>query len=203
MKQKYYKKNKILDIDENFNFVEEVPENQVPVYDFEDPKKDKKVNILILIILLLSLSLFGGGLYYAFIKPNPKQMINFDLGDLFIVQSSVEFGDTIDSFLKHLSEETAAEYTFYVKNDNSEGINYRVKLVEKKQLFKNEIDISMLNYSLIKNNKEVSYGKIKKLKSGILVTTKVEKESTDYFVVRVWSDYPSDKYYKYEISVIE
>ena len=43
----------VLENEENFNFVEEIPENQVKEPDYLDEKDHKRRNILVLIIILL------------------------------------------------------------------------------------------------------------------------------------------------------
>src|SRR5574344_2108211 len=140
MKRKSYNQtNNVLDIDENFNFVEEIPDNEVREYEFDDPREYKKRKIFILIILFLALALFGGGLYFAFIKPNPQQTINLTSGDIFVVHSSVDLGSTIDSFINYASKEKAHEYTFYIQNDNNKDISYKVYLDEKNSTLKAEI----------------------------------------------------------------
>ena len=203
MKRKSYnKKNSILDIDENFNFVEEIPENEIKEYEFDDPQEEKKRRIFVLIIVFLALSLFGGGLYFAFIKPNPQQTVNLVGGDIFVVHSSVSLGATIDSFVNYANKEKAHEYTFYIQNDNNKDINYKIYLDEKKIALKSKIDTSTLNYALIKNNKEIVTGKIADTK-GILATEKIKKNNIDYYVLKLWSDFPTPKYFKYIVNIKE
>lgn len=195
--------NKILDIDENFNFVEEIPDNEVKEYHFDDPKEDKKNNLIIIIISLLSIILFFGGLYYAFIRPRLNRGgVTNTQSDLYGIFPTVEFGETIDSFLEHYSFQTASTYEFRVENRNSEAIEYKLQIIEQEQHLKEKIDKDELNFMLIKNNSMLNDGDMSSIKSYIAETT-ISGKSVDNYQLKLWSDSPVDRYFSYRVEIVE
>lgn len=194
-------KNSIFNLNDIYD--EEVLDNELK--NRKDPKiKEKKgINIIFILLFFICLGLLLWSIYYAFgTTKNLDTTVTKKAGEIAVVHSKVDFGLTIDSFLKYTSEKNASVYTFYIENDNDNEINYKIKLKELTQIGKAKIEVSYLKFSLIKNNKIVATGNLAKVKNNILVTETIAKRDKDMYTLKIWSTTPSTGYYKYEIEVM-
>ncbi len=202
MSKSYKKNDTVFNLNDRFD--EEVLDSELE--EREDPqiRVVHKVNIVVLILFFLSLGLLIFSLYYAFFKE--KTFINIKTvkdGDIAVIHSKVDFGETIESFLNINSEDKASSYKFTVQNNNKHELNYKIKLIDVTNVGINRINLSSLNYSLYKNNNKISSGVVSDLKENIIITEKTLSNTKDSYELKLWSNKVTNDGFKYKIEVTD
>lgn len=194
-------KKKVTVFNENDIFYEEVDAEELKKQKY---KEEKKSVLFLRLFLLFSALLLGFCVYYAFIKDKGKvEVITYDSGDLYLVHSKANFGDTITSFISSRTEETAVVYKFYVENVHDVNIGYSLRLINENIIGKSNVSEEVLRYSLYKNSKKMATGVVSGLKQNVLITTKIEKNSKDNYILKLWLPSEENGVYNYRIDMLE
>ena len=199
---KFYKKNGVFNLNDHFD--EEVLEHELEQRKDPEIRVVHKINVVVLILFFLSLGLLFFSLYYAFFSE--KTFVNIrtiQSGDIAVLHSKADFGETIDSFINFTSEDESSSYKFTVQNNNEHELNYNIKIQDKTGAGISRINLNYLNYSLYKNNNKISTGIISNLNNNILAKEKTLADSKDDYEIKLWSSVVSQDGYKFEIEVTD
>lgn len=199
---KFYKKNGVFNLNDHFD--EEVLEHELEQRKDPEIRVVHKINVVVLILFFLSLGLLIFSLYYAFFSE--KTFVNIrtiQSGDIAVLHSKADFGETIDSFINFTSEDESSSYKFTVQNNNEHELNYNIKIQDKTGAGISRINLNYLNYSLYKNNNKISTGIISNLNNNILAKEKTLADSKDDYEIKLWSSVVSQDGYKFEIEVTD
>lgn len=199
---KFYKKNGVFNLNDHFD--EEVLEHELEQRKDPEIRVVHKINVIVLILFFLSLGLLIFSLYYAFFSE--KTFVNIrtiQSGDIAVLHSKADFGETIDSFINFTSEDESSSYKFTVQNNNEHELNYNIKIQDKTGAGISRINLNYLNYSLYKNNNKISTGIISNLNNNILAKEKTLADSKDDYEIKLWSSVVSQDGYKFEIEVTD
>lgn len=122
--------------------------------------------------------------------------------DLYVTHTNVDYGASNLAFEEHKTLNDAYVYDFSVNNSNSVNLEYSLELLNTN--FDNDgIDMTMINYSLIKNGTEVVSGKLVDIQKNNLYSTTINKNSRDSYVIKLWSDSISKNMkFNFKINVI-
>ena len=199
---KSYKTNRIFNLNDHFE--EEVLEYEIEKRKDPEIRVVHKINVVVLILFFLSLILLMFSLYYAFFKE--KSFINIrtiKLGDIAVIHSKIDFGNTIESFIGYTSEEKSNSYSFVIQNNNKHELNYNIKLIDITSVGISRINLSNLNYSLYKNNKKIATGIVSNLNNNILIKEQTLADSKDDYLLKLWSSSVTQDGYKFKIEVTD
>lgn len=177
---------------ENEVFQDEIDANSIVV----TKEKGKKSGIIFVVLGFLLLLFLGIYLLFRFgvISFSSKQYIS---GNLFVVHSKTNFGDTISSFESYNSYDNAYSYTFYIKNDNKDEYLYKVKL---RNLSYEKGNSSSVMYAIVKDSAVLFKGKLDNNSNVILTTQSILPSRTDSYEIKLWSDEKNEKL-KFKIDV--
>ena len=104
---------------------------------------------------------------------------------LTVIHYDESYGGTIDKFNEHMSFNDAFSYRFTVDNKNSVDLDYAVAVIKDS---KSTVDMSDLNYRLLKNDMTVQSGKFKNKKTNKIYDAKALSGTTDQYEIKIWSD---------------
>lgn len=199
---KNYKTKGIFNLNDHFE--EEVLEHEIEQKKDPEIRVVHKINVVVLILFFLSLLLLIFSLYYAFFKE--KTFVNIRTiksGDIAVIHSKIDFGNTIESFIGYTSEEKSNSYSFVIQNNNKHELNYNIKLIDITSVGISRINLSNLNYSLYKNNNKIATGVVSNLNNNILIKEQTLADSKDNYVIKLWSSSITQDGYKFKIEVTD
>jgi len=199
---KFYKKMSIFNLNDHFE--EEVLEHELEQRKDPEIRVVHKINVVVLVLFFLSLALLMFSLYYAFFKE--KTFVNIrtiQSGNIAVLHSKANFGETINSFVNYTSEKDSSYYKFTVQNNNEHELNYNIKMVNVTPVGISRINLNYLNYSLYKNGEKISSGLVSNLKNNILIKERTLADSKDNYEIKLWSSVITQDGYKYRIEVTD
>lgn len=177
---------------ENEIFDEEVSENDISLSNNYVVNKDKKSKqkwlfVLCLLLILTSLASFA----YAFSRfsdgANRENEVNVIQYNLFVERFGSSYGGEIASFKEYDSLDKAFTYDFNVSNSNPVSLKYNLELVNSNFGLDN-VDLSLINYSLVKNNVEVLSGTLSNVFNMNLYETDISSNAKDEYTLKLWSN---------------
>ncbi len=179
-------------------FKEEVPEgdlySKVNVDDriFEDKavRKKRTTYLIVLAIILIICSILCAIFGFIYLDKQLKDRINnpvVEKYDLFVGHSNSTYGGEISSFAKYNSENSAFSYNFYVSNNNPVDLDYSI-LLANLDYDNSKIDMTLIQYSLLKDNEVVKTGYLEDEKDNLLYEDTIKSNFTDNYTVKLWSD---------------
>jgi len=199
---KFYKKMSIFNLNDHFE--EEVLEHELEQRKDPEIRVVHKINVVVLVLFFLSLALLMFSLYYAFFKE--KTFVNIrtiQSGNIAVLHSKANFGETINSFVNYTSEKDSSYYKFTVQNNNEHELNYNIKMVNVTPVGISRINLNYLNYSLYKNGEKISSGLVSNLKNNIFIKERTLADSKDNYEIKLWSSVITQDGYKYRIEVTD
>lgn len=187
------------DIDVNdLTFDEEVSEKDLyskvnvddRIYVENNSKRFKWLIIIIIVLLLVSfLSALYGFLRLDNIAREGEVSGGVDVlkYNLFVEHSDSSYGGVIKSFSDYSSADKAFAYDFNISNNNPVKLNYTIDIVNP-NFGTDNIDMSLINYSLIKNQSEIVSGTLNNASSFDVYSSDILSNVKDEFVIKLWSD---------------
>ena len=138
----------------------------------------------LLILVSLFASIYGFNLVGNKINNDRYEYKNYNL---IITHSSRSYGGTITSFEKYDTKEKAYSYDFSVSNSNPIQIKYSVELFNP--LYGSDgVNMKLINYSLLKNNKEVKSGLLVDALNNQIINSEIDSKEADNYTIRLWSN---------------
>ena len=119
--------------------------------------------------------------------------------NLFIIHSNDLYGVSINSFSNYDSLSNAFSYKFVVSNSNPVTLDYSVELVNSNH-DKDNVDMTLINYRLLKNGKIVNKGILSNLVTNKLYNTDILDNSSDEYIIQMWSS-EINKNVKFDFSI--
>lgn len=117
-----------------------------------------------------------------------------------VIHTNYDYGGKIKSFSDYTSSDKYFLYKFSVSNDNTIDIDYSVSLKIKEK--SENLDLSLVNYTLLRNGVSVKSGNMSQA-NGKIYSATVSKKSIDEYEVRVWGDSSiKDLGLKFKINVV-
>ena len=107
--------------------------------------------------------------------------------NLIVTHTNNQYGGSISSFANYNNENNAYEYSFGVTNNNSVDLKYSINFENTNYDF-NKLDMSLIDYQLVKNGKVVRSGKLKNAVTNDLYTTNISIRSSDNYLIKLWSN---------------
>lgn len=175
-------------------FQEEVPDNELhsklgtsDIIYVDNGARARRTRLLIVIaIILILLSVISAFFGFAYLSKDSSNKSNIVTKyDLFVVHSNSDYGGNIKSFAKYSNLSNAYAYDFSVSNSNPVMLKYLVDIENTN--YNSVNDISLINYSLYRNDKVVSEGNLKNLVVNNIYNTSIGVNKTDKYVLKIWS----------------
>lgn len=172
------------------------------IYEDDGVRKRRTRFLIILAIILIILSILSAVMGFIFLdkdlKERDKEVI-VKKYDLFVTHSNSFYGGKIRSFANYSSSNKAYSYDFTVGNNNPVSLGYSIELVNP-DYGNDGVDMSLINYRLLKNNEVVGEGTLDNLMNNELYKTDIMKNSSDEFRVQLWSS-SLDKNLKFSFQI--
>lgn len=191
----------------SFLFEEEVQENELVdkkdfvdlIYSDDDSDKLKHKFLIGLAILLIIISIISCalGLLFSSGKLGILDGTVVNNYNLYVTHSNIYYGANHIDFEQYRNSENAYNYSFVVANPNTVPIDYYLEFNSEAE---NDLDFSLINYALIRNDLVVSSGSLNNLSKYNLYSSKVAQNSKDEYVIKLWSDLIAD-YQKYSFKI--
>lgn len=144
--------------------------------------------VLSIILILISLMSAIFGFVFKDSEYGKRDIgVNVTEYNLYVTHSNNTYGGEINSFANHNSLDKAYSYSFYVSNDNPANLNYSVDLTNLKY-DSNNIDMSLIRYSLIKNGEVVAEGNLSDSMTNEIYDTKISSDTIDKYEIKIWSN---------------
>lgn len=181
---------------EEVTFKEEVPESELhSKIDVDDHIYVTKRGIyglpflIFLAIILILASLFSFMFGIVSLNNNEEREIGVTTSkyNLIVMHSNDSYGGAIEDFTKYSTKASAYEYDFSVSNSNNINIKYSIDFENTKYDF-SKLDMSLINYELVKNSSVIKSGKLKNDSKYSLYKTDVMASSLDEYKIKIWSN---------------
>ena len=204
------KKNDFNVSTEDLIFEEEVGEEELYskknvsdiIYNDLDVRKRRTKFLIFLAISLIIISIISALMGFIFLDKDLKEKkVNSIITkyDLFVTHSNSSYGGSISSFSDYRSLNNAYLYKFDVTNNNSIALDYLVEFINPN--YGNDgVDMTLINYKLLKNNEIVSEGVLSNSMTSKLFNTEILSNSRDEYVLKIWS-YKMDKKLKFDFKI--
>ena len=197
---------------ESFVYEEEVPENELYSKVNVDDRiyvKEKNVGVvkwLVVLAIILMITSLGSSLY-GFLKLSDESAGGSGTEtivtkyNLFVEHSNSFYGGKLKSFEKYSSLDKSFVYDFNVSNNNPAVLDYSIDFVNSN--FGNDnVDMSLINYSLMKNDVTVATGVLQNINNFELFHTDILSNTSDDYVIKIWSDkINKDLNFEFQINV--
>lgn len=186
------KKNNDMAEDKRYTFKEEVPEEDlhskldVDDHIYVSKKKIYGLPVVEFLLVILFISLLFALIFGVVSLNSGGSTPDVSKYSLVVAHSNELYGGKIASFSEYNSLEEAYSYQFTVKNANDIDINYYVKLTNNDYDFENN-DMTLIKYQLIKNEEVVMEGHLKNSKENDLYKQKISSNSSDKYILKLWS----------------
>lgn len=157
--------------------------------------------LIMLAIILILISIISALIGFVYLDKDLKENNNTIVTkyDLFVAHSNSFYGGNIDSFSNYSSLDKAYSYKFTVSNNNPVSLKYSVEFVNPN--YGNDgVDMTLINYKLLKNNEIVSEGTLNNLKTDELYKADILSNSSDEYFIKVWSS-KIDKELKFDFQI--
>lgn len=179
---------------DSLTFEEEVNESELHskvdvddhIYIKDEVSSFRNTLLIIIAGLLILLSLFSA--IFGFNLMNDKSKTGYDVKkyNLLVTHSSGNYGGVIKSIDVYDSKKNSYEYEFTVDNNNPVDINYAVTLINP--LYESDkVDMKLINYSLLKNDAEVSSGTLESVLNNELYKVTIKSNKKDVYKIKLWS----------------
>lgn len=198
-----------------YTFNEEVPE--VDLYDksdmsdiiyVRDVSYRSKINLLIaiaifLIVSALLLSLFGMALIGKdYLWNDTDNVGNTITYNLFVSHSNNYYGRSAVNFEEYNTSSKTLDYSFDVRNSNPIDINYKI-ILNNPYFGEDNVDMSLINYSLYINQEEITSGKLKNEAECLLSNITIGSNANHNVLLKLWSsDLGKNNKFNFKIDVI-
>lgn len=178
----------------DMTFQEEVPENELHsklgtsdiIYVDNGVRIRRTRFLMVLAIILILLSVISAFFGFAYLDKDANNNAGIVTNyDLFVTHSNSDYGGSIKSFTKYNSLDNAFAYDFSVSNNNPVSLKYSVDIENTN--FNAVNDISLINYALYRNDNVVSEGNLKNLVVNNVYSTSIGTNSSDKYVLKIWS----------------
>ena len=170
------------------------------IYKEEDNGKSKFLVLLAIILILVSiLSAIMGFVFWDKDLKKENDNVAVTKYNLFIIHSNDLYGGSINSFSNYDSLSNAFSYKFVVSNSNPVTLDYSVELVNSNH-DKDNVDMTLINYRLLKNGKIVNKGILSNLVTNKLYNTDILDNSSDEYIIQMWSS-EINKNVKFDFSI--
>lgn len=170
------------------------------IYKEEDNGKSKFLVLLAIILILVSiLSAIMGFVFWDKDLKKENGNVAVTKYNLFIIHSNDLYGGSINSFSNYDSLSNAFSYKFVVSNSNPVTLDYSVELVNSNH-DKDNVDMTLINYRLLKNGKIVNKGILSNLVTNKLYNTDILDNSSDEYIIQMWSS-EINKNVKFDFSI--
>lgn len=183
---------------ESFVYDEEVSEDELySKIDVDDRIYDKEKNTNVvkwlvgLAVVLMIVSLVSA--LFGFLKLSDEN--NEGSGaetivtkyNLFVEHSNSLYGGKLESFENYSSLDKSFVYDFNVSNNNPVVLDYSIDFVNP-NFGDDNVDMSLINYSLLKNDVVIAEGGLQNLSNFELYRTEILSNTSDNYVIKIWSD---------------
>ncbi len=193
--------------DKKYTFKEEVPEealhSKIDVDDhiYVSKKKIYGAPVVGFLLVILFISLLFALIFGIVSLNSGNSTPNVTKYSLVVAHSNDLYGGKIASFSEYNSPEKAYLYQFTVKNSNNIDINYYIKLMNNKYDFENN-DMTLIKYQLVKNDEVVIEGNLKNSKENDLFKQKISSNSSDKYVLKLWSTTTNKLELDFKVTVV-
>ena len=121
---------------------------------------------------------------------------------MFVVHSKNEFGALISSFNNYNNYDNAFSYLFYIENNASSSIDYRIILDDTDYLLnKGLCNKEKINFAVVRNNKVLYKGYLSDKKEVEIYKTSILGNTKDDYELKLWSDVGCSGYLNFKINV--
>lgn len=189
-------KRSSLDVD-NLTFKEEVSENQlhsklgVDDHIYVSSRHFFGLPLLAFLSVILGIaSLFAIMLGVVFANSDKSDRpigVFTNKYNLVVTHTNDYYGGTISSFADYKTEKNSYNYSFSVNNTNDVDLKYSISFENTNYDF-SKLDMSLIDYQLIRNGKVVKSGKFKNAVVNDLYDANISANSLDNYLIKVWSD---------------
>ena len=159
------------------------------IYNDSEIRRKRTKFLIILAVVLIIISIISAIMGFVYLDKDLKQKNNnvvVQKYDLFVTHSNSSYGGEIASFDDHRKLDDAYSYKFTISNDNPIVLKYSVEFINS-NYGNDNIDMTLINYKLLKNGEVVSDGFLSNMMINELYSTDILSNSTDEYVIQVWS----------------
>jgi len=151
-------------------------------YNDKRNKRFKRRVVFIVVLTIIGVTLLLIGTILVNEGVGKSVAVSSGTTDLFVVHSKTNFGDNISSFQNYTSLDNAYSYKFYVENDESKDLPYKIVLHRN-----DSSDISLINYLVLQDGEDVFKGVLSNQEDNVLISTKIQGNGLNNYEIKFWS----------------
>lgn len=182
--------------------VDKKKHNDIVYVETDNKVRFKFLIILAIVLFIISFFALVLGMLFADGKFGVLDGTVVNEYNLYVTHTNVDYGGSNIVFNKYNSFDNAYSYTFNVSNNNSVELDYSLELLND-NYNGDGVDMRLINYTLIKNNAEISTGKLEDIEKNSIYSTSISANSKDIYTIKLWSNTISkDLKFSFKMNVI-